>query len=1062
MLYTLMLKFSNFLLTNNMTYGVICTISCIITYIINKFMFKKTNKFTSKVKYNCNVTGMDPVAVSDIVQVTSKYDIIDTVKRALDTGKHISMFGQKHTMGGHISAKDGIVLDMNCMDKFLHLDKENKMITVESGITWAKIIKFLDPHGLSPMVLQSYSTFSVGGSMAVNIHGITSDRSLCESIISFKMITSNLEDIECSRTKNQELFGLVIGGYGLFGTVYEVTLRVTDNARLKMKSERLTIKTFSKKYEQFIENNKIGVKLGRINVTNFDNIMLYYFEKENGSEKCSSNVGSIPREMSRVSSLVYKWIMGTNGGKKLRFLIENILRKPLDWSVSCTTNGSLYESTYSFANLWSPIININKTHILQEFFVPHDKLEVWLENAGNFFKSHEFKNVSLLNATIRYVMKDETTYLNYARENMYAIVLYYRIDKLYEGDMELQNINCKLLNITLEKCNGTFYLPYRHHYSNEQLMMSYPQFNDFAKKKQLYDPNGVFCNEWFKHYSTRVACANKVNFVDENDKIDLDIEHSCISDHDVTNVFDSQAVTNVFDSQVGTVLKKHQLINFGTYVFNMADPKKTLQVILDNSQNEKACYMELANIVNNMKTYEKIKRQFHVLKTQKTELVNSTIELLKRGQITSVKNMVAIGDPGRYVKEIRNKFTITGKTFIVHDSQQITDIVERGSLFKVGKYVKINYDNIDKNYLQGIQDGTVDLVTCYIGLHHFEEEDLNNFLIEVSRVLSENGVFILRDHNGTDDIKPLLCFAHSYFNALTGVSYEDDKKEVRLFRSIKEWRELLSKYNLIDTRIYKKQLHDPTENYLMMYTKKQLISDEIRECAHTSKTYRRNYANGFHTVPEWGSVELFDSWAQFMHHTPFYMFSYWTSIFSFWKLFLKQIKECAKRTGYKNALINEGTIMNLTIGSLITCMFMPLCIICFPIRLVYTNPNFADNLEEECLVRSTDDKINKYKCFKKINDQYHISIPRYEKFTEEIKMMSTFENTEILEIGGHKKILIRMTPNDEIFNFPTVNKINEYQINETTRKYVIIEINVNQLLNFVKIYDQYVNHIFDY
>ena len=37
----------------------------------------------------------------------------------------------------------------------------------------------------------------------------------------------------CSRTRNAELFSLVVGGYGLFGVIYSATLRLSPRQRVK-------------------------------------------------------------------------------------------------------------------------------------------------------------------------------------------------------------------------------------------------------------------------------------------------------------------------------------------------------------------------------------------------------------------------------------------------------------------------------------------------------------------------------------------------------------------------------------------------------------------------------------------------------------------------------------------------------------------------------------------------------------------------------------------------------------------------------------------------------------
>jgi len=73
--------------------------------------------------------------------------------------------------------------------------------------------------------MQSYSSFSVGGTLSVNAHGITTDHCLAESVLSFRIVLADGRELNCSRDsedeETRELFGLALGGYGLFGVILE-------------------------------------------------------------------------------------------------------------------------------------------------------------------------------------------------------------------------------------------------------------------------------------------------------------------------------------------------------------------------------------------------------------------------------------------------------------------------------------------------------------------------------------------------------------------------------------------------------------------------------------------------------------------------------------------------------------------------------------------------------------------------------------------------------------------------------------------------------------------------
>ena len=82
---------------------------------------------------------------------------------------------------------------------------------------------------------------------------------------------------------------------------------------------------------------------------------------------------------------------------------------------------------------------------------------------------------------------------------MFAFVLYYRIKRNEAVGKRLGDFHNRLARVTVDM-GGSFYLPYRKCYSHELLRDAYPMISDFAKKKELYDPECLFSNLWFEHY----------------------------------------------------------------------------------------------------------------------------------------------------------------------------------------------------------------------------------------------------------------------------------------------------------------------------------------------------------------------------------------------------------------------------------------------------------------------------------------------------------------------------------------------------------------------------------
>jgi hypothetical protein len=179
------------------------------------------------------------------------------------------------------------------------------------------------------------------------------------------------------------------------------------------------------------------------------------------------------REPSAAYRLIYKW--AAPALKEMRFAVEKSSGSASDWSESCDRNSLLYESARPLAELSSPLVNVDDTFILQEFFVPSPKFNKWMEKTKDIFLSlNTCSDVCLLNCTIRYVQHDAETVLNYAAatEGSFAFVLYYRLPRTAKADDVLATYHQRFATQTLA-LGGTFYLPYRQHYSDAEFLRAY-------------------------------------------------------------------------------------------------------------------------------------------------------------------------------------------------------------------------------------------------------------------------------------------------------------------------------------------------------------------------------------------------------------------------------------------------------------------------------------------------------------------------------------------------------------------------------------------------------------
>ena len=184
-----------------------------------------------------DVTRLNATEVEAVYCVRSRADVQRVLALARAAGRTVSMRGACHTMGGQTLTPGGIVIDMGKL-AHMELDRDSGLLIVGPGTLWSDVLLYLNQYGRSPRTMQSYSTFSVGGSISVNAHGITSDCCMAECVVSLELVGWDGRVHTCGRdaatAEGRALFGAVIGGYGMFGVMTSVTLKTSVNTPLTM------------------------------------------------------------------------------------------------------------------------------------------------------------------------------------------------------------------------------------------------------------------------------------------------------------------------------------------------------------------------------------------------------------------------------------------------------------------------------------------------------------------------------------------------------------------------------------------------------------------------------------------------------------------------------------------------------------------------------------------------------------------------------------------------------------------------------------------------------------
>ncbi len=442
-----------------------------------------------------DVSHLNETVVNSVRKPTDEHDIQKAVQDALANEKKISIAGRRHSQGGHVMADDAIVLDMTGFNKIIGLNSNKKILTVQSGATWADVQNFLNDKNLAVKIQQSSNIFTVGGSLSANIHGRDPRFGpIIEAVDSFRLVKPDGTVVEVSRTHNPDLFSLAIGGYGLFGVITEIKLYVIENSVLQKFTKIIPCKDYIQNLSEVILPDKtIELHHARPSIAN-QNLMeeclvIYYYRIADKPAKLQ------PLEKEKLIA-TSKWLMGlsrqSEKGKAVRWYIqEAILDAPGKGEI--ITRNNAMRPPIEFLDYKSE----KDTDVLQEYFVPMDQALAFMDDLKNIIKS---ENINVLSITLRFVKADRASFLTYVPEDSLAIVLYINYGRDEASIEKSKKWTRKLIDASTAR-DGKYYLTYSNYATESQIKKAYPSIEDFWNKKKIYDPKEIFTNKFYEHYA---------------------------------------------------------------------------------------------------------------------------------------------------------------------------------------------------------------------------------------------------------------------------------------------------------------------------------------------------------------------------------------------------------------------------------------------------------------------------------------------------------------------------------------------------------------------------------
>ena len=447
---------------------------------------------------------LNPTRVPKILVPRSLRDVQDIVHNARRNKQSISVAGGRHAMGGQQFGTGAQLIDIRKMNRVLHLDRESGILEIEAGIEWPELIDgylaLQRPNHQDWGIAQKQTgadRITVAGTIAANAHGRgLKMKPFISDVESFVLVDSTGTELTCSRVENPELFRLVHGGYGLFGIITTVKLRLAPRKKVERIVEIRTVDELMPAFEKRISD---GFSYGDFQFA-IERDSADFMHK--GVFSCyravtdDTPIRPAQKQLSDQNWRQLLYLAHTDPNKAFNAYSEYYL----------STNGQVYWSDLHQLSIYPD--NYHReidtklhaphpaTEIITEINVPRPMLNDFFTEVREDFRKNA---VELIYGTVRLIERDNESFLPWAKESYACTIFNLHTVHSPEGLERSADTFRRLIDMAARRA-GTYYLTYHRYATRKEVEACYPQFPDFLKFKRKYDPEERFRSDWYKHY----------------------------------------------------------------------------------------------------------------------------------------------------------------------------------------------------------------------------------------------------------------------------------------------------------------------------------------------------------------------------------------------------------------------------------------------------------------------------------------------------------------------------------------------------------------------------------
>ena len=445
---------------------------------------------------------LNETTVARVVEPSTPREVRDAILEASAEGLAACPAGALHSMGGQQFISGGVLISTSRLKAIGPLDTESATVWVQAGVTWPELTAWLraEQQGRSSelTIIQKQTgadDLTLGGALSSNVHGrVLGRKPIVDDIEAFYLTGPAGDRVLCSRSNNSELFRSAIGGYGLFGLVDSMLLKLEPRTQLVRRvSEVTTAEVMGALQERMSQGATFGDFQYMTDETSPD----FMSKGILSTYTPTGSVTAIPDDQLGLSTEDWMRLYVLAHTEKARAYAEYA-------GHYLQTDGQLYRSDeHQFSPYLPDAGDRMAQHLgwttfaslmISELYVPQDRFEQFMSSARRAVLE---TGANVVYGTVRLIKAEDETVLRWAKQDYACIIFNLLVQHSPEGIDRARDQFRALIDCALDE-GGCYYLTYHRWARKDQALKAYPELPRFLELKDKYDPNGLFDSDWFR------------------------------------------------------------------------------------------------------------------------------------------------------------------------------------------------------------------------------------------------------------------------------------------------------------------------------------------------------------------------------------------------------------------------------------------------------------------------------------------------------------------------------------------------------------------------------------